>query len=68
MLVRLDDLQLMMNRLGGLGKTLGQQDLDPAQRFDGRIRDGRFEPADLRREDPEFESRVRIGRRALSGR
>ena len=67
-LVRLDDLQLMMNGLGGFRKTLGQQDLDPAQRFDGGIRDGRFEPTDLRREDPDFESRVRIGRRVLFGR
>jgi hypothetical protein len=66
-LVGLNDLQLMMNGLGGFGKTLGQQDLDPAQRFDGGIRDGRFEPADLRRDDPVFESRVRIGRRVLFG-
>src|ERR1700733_7651821 len=55
----------MINRLRGFGEALGQQDLDPAQCFDGRIRDGRFEPTDLRSDDPDFESRFRIGRWAF---
>jgi hypothetical protein len=66
-LVRPDDPQLMMNRLRGFGLSLGQQDLDPAERVDGHIRDGCFEPADLRRDGSGLERRSWVGGLVLFG-
>jgi hypothetical protein len=65
-LVSLDDQQLMTNRLRDFGETLGQQDLDPAQCFDGSIGNGRLKPADLCSDGSSFEGGIWIGR-ALFG-